>query len=71
MSQLPNELSEFLFENGELFFVDLSPQKGQISIEVRASPELRKLKQKELEMAFSFGFEKKVNLMFRVSPSDD
>ena len=71
LQQLSEELRDFLSENGRLFFVDLSPQRGQISIEVRATPMLRKLKQKEIETAFSLGFKQKVDLMFRISPAHD
>jgi len=71
LAELPIELQEFLCDNGGLFFVDLLPRIGQISLEVKLDPILRKFKQKEVEIAFGKGFNKPVHLMFRLATSDN
>ena len=67
LSELNSEYAEFFQKNAGLFFVEQAKGQLNISIEVINSDLVRKLRQTEVETAFSKGFNSQVNVMFRMA----
>ncbi len=67
LSELNSEYAEFFQKNAGLFFVERAKGQLNISIEVINSDLVRKLRQTEVETAFSKGFNCQVNVMFRMA----
>ncbi|MDJ0718091.1 MAG: DEAD/DEAH box helicase [Prochloraceae cyanobacterium] len=67
VSHLQPDIAQFFTREAGLFFVEKSHNVFNISIEVINSDWVKRLRQKQVEEAFTKGFNCQVNLMFRIA----